>query len=92
MTPIRTRSRLLELAAANAPTAACAAIIRVEGASVFRARNGAGDVGFIVLVSSMAYPRSWFIAFWCDEQGRRWRCEFLTKLPEGAVELKGERL
>lgn len=90
MTPLRTRTQFLDMAAANAPTAACAEVIRKQGASVFRARNGTGDIGWIAAAKGQL--RHWLIALWCDEAHRRWRCEYLTELPAHAIEVKGERL
>lgn len=87
MKPIRTKERLLYLATVNAPTAACAALIREHGASVFRVVTGPeGFSGWVVSSGK------WLIGIWADEVNRHWTCTYPTTLPGNAVAITGERL
>lgn len=88
MRPIRSRSELIELAAANAPTNAVARRMRENGARVFGGiKSPEGFPGWIV---DAGLGR--FIGIWIDADARKYRVTYPSGLSEGAMLVKGERL
>lgn len=81
MKPIRTREDLLALAIANAPTKACARVIRERGATILGGFNPVQDhPGWILQVHS-PYGKSWIIGIEVIEHARKHRVLVLDAVP-----------
>jgi hypothetical protein len=89
--PLRTKSELLDLAIAAAPTRAIARRLREVGAAAFGGvTSPEGFPGWIVQYEPG--PPGRFIGIWVDERAQTYRLTYSTELPQNAVPLKGERL
>lgn len=84
MKPINTKHDLIELAARNAPTKACAVVIGKDGATVLGGFTAAeGYPGWIVRVTSLT-GREWLIGVWVDEPARKYRVTYPDQVPWAA--------
>jgi hypothetical protein len=76
MKPLRTTADLIALAAANAPSAACAQSLLERGASVLSGINsGQGFPGWFIECESRAGKR-WRMGVFVNEALRRYEVEF----------------